>query len=548
MAEKLKIYGVYFIAFLLFFIQIPLNGCLAGKTDCWWHLGTFLDFENRLHDFINHVPSTTSYFPAKALWLFGEPSFGVGGIYVFIHSFVHNYIWSFYLLYVILFSFTAYAFYLLAGQFVSAVLPRLAGGFFFTMSNFTLGHLDHHNTFFWAIAFLCVLSFYRYLSGRSLLKLYWVFVLWGLQIYFSTTIFIYLSIWIFILALINYKEYTNKRLLPHLILAGCILVVLISPLLLLYVFNPEIKNAYNPSLFANGNVVSNLWLRDFIRFLPDNIFYSKQTDIDFDLLYNIKCAAPGIVLLILFFLGLKILPRSIFYIALVALILALGSELKIGPWSIPMPMKLYYSNFPNFPFLRTPVRAYFMVHWLLCMAAVYGLNRFNGSDLRRASMVLFVLVLFICENVPAHLSAAKADKLIIESRHISDFISKGETGAVLHLPSELFPTFPIRENMYGMNVIGREYFYSFFQTVYRRNTINGSAGYIPKTRIRVNDVLQFRSEDDFKKMLKQYEIKYVLLHKDLMLDTERKTADTISHYPFLHLQQKIDNCYVYSVE
>ena len=546
MREKIKVFLLYCISFLLFFLRFPLSGTLPGKTDCWWHLATFSDFESRLWAYWYHLPVTTSYFPSKGLWLYGEPSFGVGLIYIVIHSILPNYIWSFYLLFVVLFSFTAFAFYLLTEQFVHARLPRIVGGFFFTIANFSLGHLDHHNTFFWALAFFSILFFYKYLTTRSNYNLYLMFVLWGLQIYFSTTIFVYLSIWIILLFLLYYKDWVGAKPWLHLILGGVICALLMFPLLRIYVFSSEIKSAYNPSLFASGAVVSNLWPSDFLRFLPNNIFYPSESDIDFDLLYNIKCAAPGIILFLLFLAGFKQIPSKLLIVAVVGLILALGSEVRISSWSIPMPMKLYYANLPNLPFLRTPIRAYFLVHWMLCLGAVYGLNRFRGR--LRISGILLITGLFFFENVPTKLPSADAAALVAESTHIAKYLSEGVPGSIVHLPSELFPKFPISENPYKMNIIAREYFYSFVQTVYKRNTINGSAGYIPRDRIEINKVLQLQSSIDFKNLLQQYDVKYVILHKDLMLKEESCVWDSIGKYSFLHLERKIDSCYIFSVD
>src|SRR5580698_7698835 len=99
--NSLSVLLLYIAAFALFFLSLPLSGSIAGETDCWWHLAVFSDFENRLLAYIHHLPVTTSYFPAKALWLYGEPSFGVGVFYIIIHSLVSDYIWSYYILYVL---------------------------------------------------------------------------------------------------------------------------------------------------------------------------------------------------------------------------------------------------------------------------------------------------------------------------------------------------------------------------------------------------------------------------------------------------------------
>lgn len=549
MKEKPKIFFVYFLFFLLLFLQFPLSGSLPGKTDCWWHLATFSDFINRVHSYVHHIPATTSYYPAKALWLYGEPSFGIGALYMGIHTLLNNYIWSFYLLYVLLFSLTAFTYYLLAGEFVSTSIPRIVGGFFFTLANFSLGHLDHHNTFFWAIAFLALWSLYRLFDTRSIRWLYAVFILWGLQIYFSTTIFIYLSVWIFILMIIHYRNVIRADIAVHILTAGSILFLLIAPLLLMYLFNPEIKNAYNPSLFAKGSVVSNLWLSDYLRFLPGNMIYPVRSDIDFDLLYNIKCASPGITLLFIFIYGFKELPSKVLLLALLGLVFACGAEIKIGYWSIPMPMKLYYSSFHDLPFLRTPIRAYFMVHWVICIGAVYGLNKLGGSIAKKTAFIFLILMLFLFENIPFRLSAAGAESLIEEGTRVSGFIDENmQDGVVLHLPSQIFPSFPIHQNACGMNTIGREYYYSFMQTMYDRNSINGSAGYFPHTRMDINEALQLRSDLRFKKTLERYNVRFVILHKDLMVGEENYITDSLLRYSFLHFQKQIDSCYIFKVE
>jgi hypothetical protein len=549
MIDKIKILLLYSFCFAILFLKIPLHGYLPGKTDCWWHLAVFSDFENRLYAFIHHLPVATSYFPSKALWLYGEPSFGVGAIYAVIHFVVNNYIWSFYLLYVFLFSFTAIAFYFLAGQFISARLPRFAGGLFFTLANFALGQFDHHNVFFWGIALLTILFLHIFLNTSKILFLYLFFFLWGIQIYFSTTIFTYLTIWVIVLLLINFQSWFKISLLTHFAVGGIFSLLLVSPFLLMYLGNPQLKLAYNPSIFANGHNTSNLWLVDWIRFLPSNICHASLSDIDFDLLYNIKCVAPGIVLLLLFFLGCKRLSGKLFLsLAILGILLSAGSEVKLGSWIIPMPMKLFYLNFPDSPLLQTPIRAYFLVHWVLCMGAVFGIQNISKRTTKGWRLACVATLLFLLENVPIKFPSTKADEIIFEGVHLAGFLQAHAFGDILHLPSQTFPKFPIEKSALGVNAIGREYIYSFWQTMYKKNSPNGSAHFFPKPRVELNECLQLGSAQKFYSQLIKYNIQFVLFHDNFLLQSETYIKDSLTSYSFLKPEITIGSTEIFSVK
>ena len=501
---------------------------------------------NRFYALIHGLNVTSSFYPYKYPWLFGEPGFGAAVFYLIINSVVSNYIWSYYLVYVLLFSITGFAFFMLAGEYVRSYFSRFAGGLFFTMANYALGQFDHHNVFFWGLALISIYLLQRFISAKRVIFLWLSFLLLGIQIYFSSTIFIYLVLCLATFIIVHHRVWFQGFFWLHLTGAILLSFFIILPFILLFVSSPEIKQAYDPAITAHGYNTSNLWLIDYVRFLPGNIFYPQLKDIDFDLLYIIKCVSPGIVLFTLCILGFRSLPQKIFLsILLIGFILSLGSELRLGSIIIPMPMQIYYSHFPKAPLFLTPIRAYFMVHFVICMAAASGLSMIVHYFKNGLWIGFVIIILFLLENIPSRLPSSPAKQAIDEGRLVSAILAKEKEGCVLHLPSQIFPSFPIERGVMQMNAFSREFYYILLQTMYKKNSMNGVDRLVPLKRIEFNTIFQLNSRDSFEHLLRTYDVNEVVFHDDLALKDEHRLEDSLSQYPFLKLKEKVGNCSVF---
>ena len=148
-------------------LQFPLADSLPGKTDCWYHVAISNEYRLIIQEWFAGVEYGTAYYPAKHLFLYGEPAKGGAMIYLLIDFLVSNPVWSWYFFYTFLFAMNSLGVYLVARKIDVSLSSAIAVGLMFSCANYTFGQLDHQNTLSWYPGLFALNYLLGYLRSQS---------------------------------------------------------------------------------------------------------------------------------------------------------------------------------------------------------------------------------------------------------------------------------------------------------------------------------------------------------------------------------------------
>lgn len=516
---------LYLLFFALLFLQFPLAGSLPGKIDTWFFVIAFQNIQNMVLAFFQGVELGTALFPEKAVFLFGNYSWGAAPFFLVFKWVGLNDIWAYYGFISLVFATNAWAAMRLSAHFIGKNRYAFFSGFTFAASNFAFGNLDNPDTLIFAPALISILFAFEYLNSPKPAKLVWVAILSGFQVYFSP--YIYLLHVMFLASLFVWRlaSMLQQGLKPvHLF--GCILLhlILLFPFLMVYVFGDEMGGAWNPATSLDAVHMAGFHGRDLFRFLDGNWIYPPLEDLGTpnSWLYKTRSAGFGILLLLLSLTGFYYWNQKIAILVILIgyMILAIGPILSVGSFNLPALMYPFYAYLDLHQFFRITIRAFFGVSFLLSFLAAYGLKRSTGISSHAKLLLGISFLLFGLENIPFGFSKYGSEQYLKSDLFQLPKINGKETNVLLNLPSRFYsgahPDFPSNcQNAEDWDFeVTREYLYMWGQTRHWQHTINGFTGFIPETRIQ-NQLLinQLNQAGKLKALIGNNKLDLIIYHK-----------------------------------
>lgn len=511
----LLFYSVYF---LLVFVQYPINNSLPGHSDTMYNLAVFNDYINRLSSLFISENIGRSYYPELFFQSFSELYIGQALIYIPFKILGLNDIWSYYYFISLIYALNAWAAYDFFQFIKFEKITSLLGGFLFSTNAFFLGQIEFLNGITYFFFFWALKNFIKYIHNKQYIYIIKASTLIAIQFYYSTYItlyFIIICIGIFLAKIIKDRKYTlNFKLYLACILLG---ILIISPILIITYTYGFINKGY--SIIQTEDVYYfSLKFRDLITPLPDHNFYKyirvNHTHDSFRIVNN---GFLGFAFWILFVIGIfksKKQQRFLFIVfTSIGLTLCIGPYFYKGPINIPAPMYIYYEYIGGT--LKIASRAFSLV---ILSSIIYILSVFDSIEtkgIKNIYIIGFVFIFFL-ENVPQKFTHNHYASHLSLPSSLDDYLkNKTSNDVILTLPSSLFSGKSFRND--GMSEHSREELFLYWQTIHKKNTVNGIASYMSYYRKEVDDNIH---QYDWKNLIEKFHVQSFIYLKDYLVDPQ----------------------------
>ncbi len=278
-------------------------------------------------------------------------------------------------------------------------------------------------------------------------------------------------------------------------------------------------------------------LAQYANALPGSWLYTALVDSSPVVIggYPLDALFPGLTVLFLAALGVALWRKRAsawlfpLALALVSLLLSLGPALTLSPGhTLPLPFALPYQflfALPGMQALRAPVRFAALLFLALSILAGLGVASITrrptrGSraivHIRRqlAGGVIVALLVAECLTVPgAHIAAVPTGDAVPP---VYRWLAQQAPGVILELP--MLAATPERGLLN-----------QYFSIYHWQNTPDGYSGFIPpKHGEIVYEMQQFPSERSVS-MLQGMDVRYLVVHTDLIADWERRSQGLAAH-------------------
>lgn len=509
-----------------------LRDNLVGVSDMVFHLAYFNDYITTIQAITVGDVAPSALYPHGAMQFYAEPYLGQGVLYTLIHFITGRDILSYNLLHVLLFSLNAvgaayFFFVVLNNRLVAGVL-----GLAFSLSPFVLGQMEMLNGCSYTFFFPVLATYVQYLRSSRKRQLYWSALFAGMQFYFSA----YITFYVGMIILLLYIHRSLRRRSPydplnHLI-ALSLCVAFSLPLLL--ALKKFAWNSDSVNLVTQGDITAySLKLAEFGNTAPNNIIYPETvfTSTDSDRVSKVSnIAFPGISLIFFAILG-TMRPHRYRWMALaltlIPLALAFGPYINVSGYVLRTPIWFFYEHLNLADILRIPSRIYGLT--VIGMLFLAGISICNLKQNLVKQIAGFFLFLYVIENFSWDMEQNQTMNSIIKDYDQMKHAFADTHGEVLtlHLPSSVFNKTTYSD--FGLSGFNREYIYAYWQSKYRRNSINGMCGYCPKERLELNQVLgQTLSNSQLDSILDTLNISHVIFDKRMILsETDRRLWESV---------------------
>jgi hypothetical protein len=516
----------FFVFFLILFAQFPATGRLPGNTDSLLALTLSNLFFEKVGLFLRGEIGYTALYPARDVMAYGENCYGLASIFLVFKWLSQSDILGYYFFITTIFALNALAVTKLAGLVVKDIKAAVLAGLFFATAGFTLGNMDDPNVVF---VFFPVLGLSFFLGGiRDLNKnhIRLGILLSSLQLWFGMYLFAFQFLMLAISALVfreSIKNILNRR---EVVILSLIYVIPAAPLILLYLANHNFAEVVSPYEVFKDCSLS--WV-NFIQWLPGNLVYP-------DLWINTgwveirKNCFPGAVLMVFGLIGLICVLRdfsraSVFIRRLTVFLIAIFAVFFILSFGANLPLLEAGQKLPFLQYLRVPSRYYLISLIALTVFAASGMDGVFGkigsrNRLIGAGVAALIGLGFIVENVPFPLFGYEYQSLLTPSQDYLGFFKPFQGRQILlDLPSTIrfLPGHPATPGA-RLWFFSREIIYMNWQTYHRQIIAGGANGYVSKTRVEVEDLVQRLPERQALIGLKNIGIRFLVFHKDLVLD------------------------------
>ncbi|GIV34479.1 MAG: hypothetical protein KatS3mg031_2014 [Chitinophagales bacterium] len=540
------------LLFTFVFHRLFTDYAFPGRYDSWWHVAAFQELGNYLRSVFTGEPSGYSMHPERGLMKFAEPSPLSGMVYLCIRLFCNDPVYAFAVFTVVLCTLNALGFYFLASAYIHSAWICVAGGLLFAAANYIFGHIDHQNAYFAGNALLALYFLKRFLIGKQWKFLYFFTLSNILQIYFSSTVFVYMNVAVLAMLAANLKVFfSDRKVFGGILLSGLIILAGTLPFTWYFVLSGRLADCYNNALGSPASYLANIHPIDWLRVVPGNLIYPSLNDLQFPVQYLIRSAFPGIslVALLLYVLVKRVkIPLEIPLIILTGFIVSAGSGYYLSDGKVfPMPMKLFYDWVGDGTFLRTPARGYLIAVIGLTLMAVHGLQAISKKPFGGLLVIAFVVV-YLTENIPFRMPVYPANPYASWEQSFIHYSDKPvHQTVVLHLPSVILKGLPDFSRY--PDEISREYMYSYWSSVKRYACINGSAGITPWSRMRNDSLISdLTLPGKMEHLISENNLDFIIWHRDFVRGRETDITVFLNSRSDLQLLFRENEIYCYHVK
>ncbi|HNZ55010.1 MAG TPA: hypothetical protein PKN76_12805, partial [bacterium] len=545
---------IYLFFFLILFLQLPLRKEISGNCDTWLALSYSSYSLESIKSFLTGTEPGSPMHPVHNPLAYGESAPGIQLPIIIMKYLGLSDYWVNYLYISAIFSLTAFAIFVFAGNFTVFFPAKMLAGFIFTVNNISFAHIDDSIIIFFFFPVLALHFLFRWFHEKNIKFLVLSSVLAGIQIYFSFYVFFYQFVMIFIFSAVS--VFKNRVKLTELIKPAALYLLISAaifvPHLLFYLKTiqelefVEIFDKFYTVKMASINPL------DFILVLPDNLIYpdlGKMTGIPMNWGFVRHYNFTGLIALALFiysffkwnnfrlFLGMT---------ALAGLFLAAGPVFMFNMKEVfYSPLYVFYKLIPALGFLRVAVRAHFIFLFAMSIGAALSTEKLFKGKKYQNFFISAMFLLHFFESTPLPIKgfdASMTDKvpmiynyikkmdgrpLIIElpSRMDVEFLNWDDS--IFNDPAEFIFKGTDRLSLKVENIsmfvnswddifqYNREIIYTNWQTSHKIDSVNGVNGYFPVPRMMYQYHINRLPDKKSFQTLKKWGVNYIVWHESM---------------------------------
>lgn len=509
MHNKATIFFLYSIICLFYFLQYPIAGSLTGDLDSIANLAMFKHLKIFIDSFFNGEAILNFCFPSKHIWFLYGADFGSGIIHIFFNYIGFNDLWANYLYISTLFTLNCFTLFLLINHLIdSKKWIAFLSAFIFCFSHFTLANLENPNVLIFFPSFSSLIFLLKFKLSASKKDIIISILIGGMLIYLSPTNFVmHIVLWtIFFFGLgLDSALFSKLKLF---FFAAVLYFILVIPYVWFFIFKIYNIDVYN--LISNENLAfgTSMHLNNLFNALPEHIYNNNSLDIGYTWLSKIKSAYLGVAFYFTLFYSFLLLRKDVYIktLIIIGLIIAIGPYFVIN-FKIISPSFMYpffeYLHFDNY--IRVPIRYFFISIFAATILIAKLFNHLYSNG--KGAWVIMLFCLIIIENVPLKMEKYSERQEIVLNPPTSTFElikNKDTWNSILFLPSSLF-------NYEGDR---QEYIYMYWQTLFKKNIVNGNLAMIPKERMILKELIDSFDKKNLNLILNNYPIDAIVYVKE----------------------------------
>jgi hypothetical protein len=532
MKQKWTILTAFFILFLLFFIQYPLQGSLTGNLDTIANLAMYKQIKLYIDSWFTGNDFGSLCYPLENVIVYFGADFGAGIIHVLFNYLGMSDIWANWMFIAIVFTLNSFALFLLLNLYLKDEKIAFAGSLIFNLSHFTLANLENPNALFFFFFFLSLYFYEVYLSskGENLKVLFKAAVLGCIQIYLSPYLFLFHCIVWFILILFREPKLFSKIFFIKYIKITLLYLIIISPFLYFFVFNSAIDSSKNSIFEEDYTFLFSLNIPDFTRVLPHHLYKNYIEIFDNPFLSKIKAAFLGYAFYIIAIYGwIKTRQKWMWLlIAVVGIIIAIGPFLVLDMNNMkPFIMYPFYKYGGMGDILRVPSRAFFITVFAGTIMISFALKSLN-EKFQNFPIWMILCIIILLENVPLRMEVYDQKAVLHPEKVFMQYLNNHPESITVSVPTQLG------------NYLGdrNEYIYMYWQHIHKRTILNGNLAFIPEARLKTDATFKDLNSYTLTDLIRSHDITTIAYHKDL---PQQNLIQLDSLKSFTFLQKQVEN-------
>lgn len=502
--KNLNTFFLYFIFFILFFISFPLQESLISQGDAWYYVASYNAYLNDITDWFLGQNSGQFLYPDQYPYLNGEPGFGMFPIWLLFKLITHSDVWSYYFLVVFIYSLNSYSAYLLfrSLEISTHYWAAICAGILFCLNMFMFANIDNINTIFFAPGIFSILFFYKSIKNFKIRDIYFFsfFLIWMLLS--SAYNFIYSSIFIFAIILVKHKSFyksVKASYTPWIVSFSFGVLICISYLYLVLFFKDKANHyTWNESLLSIK--YASITIDDFFRVLPDTLYSSNEPTYFF---FEYQSLFWGFIFTLAVLIGLflnKLKHIELYLTLSIGLLLGFGVYITVNGQNVLLPLGHLFEYLQTYTLFRFPWRIFLLI---TLIAAFFVSKSFSFLAKRYeygALLISILTILVIIENTPFKRKYFNFNKIEKEALYLKKVIPE-DCSTVLFLPFEDFI-------IGGYNDYRPSFRFMYFQSIIKKNVVNGFSAYSPPHHVAINQYLnqKIKNYPAFIKLVDEIEV------------------------------------------
>lgn len=563
---------LYFIFFLLLFLQLPLKKQIPGNCDTWLAL-TYSSYT--LETLKSHFEGENTFrpmYPVDNPLAYGESTPGTQALIIILKYIGLKDYWAYYLFICFIFALTAFSIFVFTGNFTNSFPAALFAGFIFTVNNMSFAHIDDPIIIFFFFPVISLHFLLKWFRKKERKFLVLSAVTAGLQIYFSFYLFFYQLVMIlvfFVVFLFQNKELRVETVRSFL-LFPIILGMIATPHV--YFYFGTLHGLEFVELFESFYTVKMASLNpiDLLLVLPDNLIYpdlGKLLDIPMNWGFARHYNFTGFLALILFIYSMFKWNRHRLLFGLLAvtgIFLATGPVFMFNFKEVFFsPLYLFYKLIPILAFLRVAARAHFIFLFALSVGAALSAEKIlSGKKHLHFFFAVFFMFHFLestpfplkgfdaslTDSVPMIYQAAKTIKndaviAVLPSRMDIEYLNWDDS--VFNDPHRFIYKNSLNPKLKVDNIsmfvhswddifqYNREIIYTYWQTSHKLDSINGVNGYFPVSRMMYQYHISKIPEKSAFTTLRKWGVDYIIWHEFMKIEGDTQTLEMLLNSPCL---------------